>query len=121
MKKIIFSLLYFLITSVTSAQMAIGEWQAHLAYNNVTQTAPAGNLIYAVSDGALFSYNTEDQSISLFNKVNLLSDTGISYIKYSSIHNTLIIVYKNSNIDLLINESIYNIPDFMCFPLFFSW
>ncbi|SHF12835.1 Two component regulator propeller [Bacteroides luti] len=113
MKKIIFSLLYFLITSVTSAQMAIGEWQAHLAYNNVTQTAPAGNLIYAVSDGALFSYNTEDQSISLFNKVNLLSDTGISYIKYSSIHNTLIIVYKNSNIDLLINESIYNIPDFM--------
>jgi hypothetical protein len=93
--------------------MAIGEWQAHLAYNNVTQTAPAGNLIYAVSDGALFSYNTEDQSISLFNKVNLLSDTGISYIKYSSIHNTLIIVYKNSNIDLLINESIYNIPDFM--------
>lgn len=113
MKKIIFSLLYFLITSVTSAQMAIGEWQAHLAYNNVTQTAPAGNLIYAVSDGALFSYNTEDQSISLFNKVNLLSDTGISYIKYSSIHNTLIIVYKNSNIDLLTNESIYNIPDFM--------
>lgn len=113
MKKIIFSLLYLLITSVTSAQMAIGEWQTHLAYNNVTQTAPAGNLIYAVSDGALFSYNTEDQSISLFNKVNLLSDTGISYIKYSSIHNTLIIVYKNSNIDLLTNESIYNIPDFM--------
>ena len=113
MKKIIFSLLYFLITSVTSAQMAIGEWQTHLAYNNVTQTAPAGNLIYALSDGALFSYNTEDQSISLFNKVNLLSDTGISYIKYSSVHNTLIIVYKNSNIDLLINESIYNIPDFM--------
>ncbi len=113
MKKIIFSLLYFLISSVTSAQMAIGEWQTHLAYNNVTQTAPADNLIYALSDGALFSYNTEDQSISLFNKVNLLSDTGISYIKYSSIHNTLIIVYKNSNIDLLINESIYNIPDFM--------
>lgn len=113
MKKIIFSLLYFLISSVTSAQMAIGEWQAHLAYNNVTQTAPADNLIYALSDGALFSYNTEDQSISLFNKVNLLSDTGISYIKYSSIHNTLIIVYKNSNIDLLTNESIYNIPDFM--------
>jgi len=113
MKKIIFSLLYFLISSVTSAQMAIGEWQTHLAYNNVTQTAPADNLIYALSDGALFSYNTEDQSISLFNKVNLLSDTGISYIKYSSIHNTLIIVYKNSNIDLLINKSIYNIPDFM--------
>jgi len=113
MKKLIYSLLLFLITSSTFAQMAIGEWQAHLAYNNVTQTAPAGNLIYALSDASLFSYNKEDQSISLFNKVNILSDNNISYIKYSSTHNALIIVYKNSNIDLLINETIYNIPDFM--------
>ena len=113
MKKIIYSLLLFLITSSAFAQMAIGEWQAHLSYNNVTQTAPAGNLIYALSDASLFSYNKEDQSISLFNKVNILSDNNISYIKYSSTHNALIIVYKNSNIDLLINETIYNIPDFM--------
>ncbi len=113
MKKIIYSLLLFLITSSAFAQMAIGEWQAHLSYNNVTQTAPAGNLIYALSDASLFSYNKEDQSISLYNKVNILSDNNISYIKYSSTHNALIIVYKNSNIDLLINEDIYNIPDFM--------
>ena len=65
MKKIIYSLLLFLITSSAFAQMAIGEWQAHLSYNNVTQTAPAGNLIYALSDASLFSYNKEDQSISL--------------------------------------------------------
>ena len=113
MKKIIYSLLLFLITSFAFAQMAIGEWQAHLSYNNVTQTAPASNLIYALSDASLFSYNKEDQSISLYNKVNILSDNNISYIKYSSTHNALIIVYKNSNIDLLINEDIYNIPDFM--------
>jgi len=113
MKKLIYSFLLFLITHSAFAQMAIGEWQAHLAYNNVTQTAPAGNLIYALSDGALFSYNKEDQSIRLFSKVNILSDNNISYIKYSNSHNTLIIIYKNSNIDLLINDNIYNIPDFM--------
>ncbi len=114
MKKIIYSLLFFLlITSSAFAQMAIGEWQAHLAYNNVTQTAPAGNLIYALSNDALFSYDTEDQSIRLYDKVNILSDNSISYIKYSNTHNALIIVYKNSNIDLLINDNIYNIPDFM--------
>lgn len=93
--------------------MAIGEWKAHLAYNNVTQTAPAGNIIYTLSDGALFSYDKEDESIRLFDKTNILSDNNISYIKYSSTHSALIIVYKNSNIDILINENIYNIPDFM--------
>ena len=113
MKKLIYSFLLLLIAHSSVAQMAIGEWQAHLAYNNVTQTAPAGNLIYAISDGALFSYNTEDESIKLYSKVNILSDNNISYIKYSSTHNTLIIVYKNSNIDLLSNENIYNIPDLM--------
>ncbi|BEG99968.1 ABC transporter substrate-binding protein [Bacteroides sedimenti] len=93
--------------------MAIGEWGVHLAYHNVTQTAPAGNLIYAISDGSLFSYDKKDQSISLYNKVTVLSDNNISYIKYSNIHKTLIIVYKNYNIDLFSNGEVYNIPDLM--------
>jgi hypothetical protein len=112
MKKLIYSFLLFIITSSAFAQ-AIGEWQTHLAYNNVTQTAPAGKLIYTLSDGALFSYNKEDESIRLLNKANILSDNNISYIKYSNANNALIIVYKNSDIDILINEEIYNIPDFM--------
>lgn len=93
--------------------MAIGEWGVHLAYHNVTQTAPAGNLIYAISDGSLFSYDKKDQSISLYNKVTVLSDNNISYIKYSNIHKTLIIIYKNYNIDLFSNGEVYNIPDLM--------
>lgn len=113
MKKLVYSLILCFITTSLSAQMAIGEWSVHLAYHNVTQTAPAGDLIYAISDGALFSYDKKDQSISLYNKVNLLSDNNIGYIKYSNAHKTLIIVYKNSNIDLLINGKISNIPDLM--------
>ena len=112
MKKLIYSFLLFIIASSAFAQ-AIGEWQTHLAYNNVTQTAPAGKLVYTLSDGALFSYNNEDESIRLFDKVNILSDNNISSIKYSNANNALIIVYKNSNIDILINEEVYNIPDFM--------
>ncbi|WP_353330916.1 two-component regulator propeller domain-containing protein [Bacteroides sedimenti] len=113
MKKLVFSLILCLITISLSAQMAIGEWGVHLAYHNVTQTAPAGNLIYAISDGSLFSYDKKDQSISLYNKVTVLSDNNISYIKYSNIHKTLIIVYKNYNIDLFSNGEVYNIPDLM--------
>lgn len=113
MKRILYSFVFLTIAIKSFAQMQIGEWQAHLSYNNIIQTAPAGELVYGLSDGALFSYNKKDQSVQLYDKINALSDNSISYIKYSKTHNTLIIVYKNSNIDLLTNGKVYNIPDFM--------
>lgn len=97
----------------SSAQMAVGEWRAHLSYNNIIQTAPVGDLIYGLSDGALFAYDKKDQSIQLFDKINSLSDANIGYIKYSKTHSTLIVVYKNSNIDLINKGTVYNMPDLM--------
>lgn len=113
MKRILCNFVLLVIAIKSFAQMPIGEWQAHLSYNNIIQTAPAGEIVYGLGNGALFSYNKKDQSIQLYNKINSLSDNDISYIKYSKAHNTLIIVYKNSNIDLLTNGKVYNIPDFM--------
>lgn len=54
------------------------------------RTEPAGNLIYAIGNGSLFSYDKEDTSIQCYWKGNLLSDTDISYIAYNK-------EYKNIN------------------------
>lgn len=112
MRRKLFSILFSLMAIHSFAQMAVGEWQAHLSYNNLTQTAPAGKLIYGLSDGALFAYDKEDQSIQTFDKINSLNDNSIGYIKYSEPLKMLIIVYKNSNIDLLVDGKVYNISDF---------
>lgn len=114
MKKYLLSLLIFTSFITHSYSQAIGEWRAHLAYHNATFSIPVDNMIYVLSDHSLYSYDTEDTSIKTYDKVNYLSDTEISHIAYSKPHKTLIIVYKSSNIDLLINdEETYNISDFM--------
>lgn len=115
MKKLFFIILLFsLVCQNTLYSQAIGEWIIHMAYHDATKTAPAGNLIYVLSDGSLYSYDTEDTSIQTYNKTNYLNDVIIKDIAYNKTYKTLLIVYDNSNIDLLINnEETFNISDFM--------
>src|ERR1035437_6712617 len=44
-------------------------------------------------------------------RINGLSETGISSISWSEENKTLTIAYTSTNIDLLVNKVIYNIPD----------
>ncbi len=104
--------LFFYQNSIYS--QAINEWTIHMAYHDATKTAPAGNIIYVLSDGSLYSYNTEDSGIQTYDKTNYLNDVVIKDIEYNKTYKTLLIVYDNSNIDLLINnEETFNISDFM--------
>lgn len=115
MKKYIFIFHILLLCNIHSTySQAIGDWTIYMAYHDATKTAPADNLVYVLSDGSLYSYNTEDTSIQTYDKTNYLNDVEIKDIAYINNYKTLLIVYKNSNIDLLINnEEIFNIPDFM--------
>lgn len=118
MKKylIICILLFFVSNSIHSIR--IGEWQAHLAYNDATQTIVAGNIVYVLSSGSIFTYDIEDTSVYTYDKVNTLNDNEVKQIAYNKANKTLLIVYQNSNIDLLINDrEAYNIPDFMNKPM----
>ena len=64
MKKAIFTLIYIFVTigTIFAQQQAIGNWRSHLSYHNVTYTEPAGEIIYALGNNGLFSYNTDDTS-----------------------------------------------------------
>ena len=115
MKRIL-TLLFFstIITTLAFAQQAIGSWHSLLSYHNVSKVEPAGELIYTIGNGGLFSYDKEDESVSTYCKENLLNDTNIKDIAYSKPNKTLVIVYNNGNIDLLVNDSeVYNLPDYM--------
>ena len=116
MKKAIFTLIYIFATigTIFAQQQAIGNWRSHLSYHNVTYTEPAGEIIYALGNNGLFSYNTDDTSIQCYEKANPLTDTEITHIAYSKEYKTLIIIYSDKNIDLLVNNrDVYNLPDYM--------
>lgn len=102
----------------TMAKAAIGEWNAYMAYYDITDIEPAGNTIYVLSSGSLFSYNVNDQSISTYDKVFPLNDTGISHIAWCNSSKKLVIIYNNQNIDILGNNNeVVNISDYSNKPM----
>jgi len=104
----------FLLASVSfsiSAQLAMGKWRTHLAYNSVSQIAQSENKIFAVSQGALFSVSKQDGSLEFYSKLNGLSSSNITQIEYDSSNKQLLIVYSNGNIDVLGTGGVTNIPD----------
>ena len=95
------------------AQNAIGEWQTHLSYHSPTRSEVIGSKLFILANGGLYAYDKEDTSIRTYSKSFPLSDTEIYHIAYQQAYKTLIMVYSNANIDLLVDEEdIYNLPDY---------
>ena len=114
MKKNIFILGLFIsvIYFNSSAQLAMGKWRTHFAYNNVSQIAQSENKIYAVSEGALYSVDKQDGGMEFYSKNNGMNGSNISRIAFDSANKELLITYSNGNIDIMTSGGIVNMPDF---------
>ena len=96
---------------VIAQDIAIGQWRDHLPYNQAREIAVAGKLIYTVAEGNLFYFNTETTELIKCSKATGFSDIDVSSIAYDKSTKTLVIAYKNTNVDLLIDNKIINISD----------
>ena len=103
MKKLIVALLLCIIQH-TLCIAQIGTWRNYLAYDDVQQIQAAGNYLFVRASNALYQYNRQDQSIVTYDKTNGLNDTDITQIRWCQQAKRLIIVYQNSNIDLIDTE-----------------
>ena len=89
-----------------------GKWKLYQSYNTVTEIERVGHVIYVLASNSLFSYNINDQSVQIYDKINYLSDSGIAHIAWCKTAKRLVIVYNNSNIDLLEeNGNVVNVSD----------
>lgn len=108
-------LLTFLVCSLSMlsafSQPVLGEWTDYQSYAHAKYVVDAGDKIYCVTEGGLFSYDKTDNSIQKLSTINGLSDVGVQRLAYSSEHNVLMITYQNANIDLLIGNEVYNLSD----------
>lgn len=103
-------ILHFLILSFFHSSAQVGTWRHYLAYHEVQNICEAGNDLFVLASNGLYQYNLDDQSITTYDKTNGLSDTQIRHIAWSSQAKRLIVVYDNSNIDLIeTNGNVTNI------------
>lgn len=115
MNKIITGLFLFLIflflNKMIFGQTAIGEWREHFSYNKAINISESEDKIYVGTEKAVFTYDKYDGNIEKLSKITGLSDVGISVIKYNLNTNSLFIAYKNSNIDIIKNDMVYNFSE----------
>ncbi len=113
MKQKITLLFLFCLAFVASrSQTQIGDWTNYQSYAKALQVVEAGDKIYCVTNGGgLFVYNKSDNSVKKLSTLDGLSDVSISGVAYHESKDMLLIVYSNSNIDLLEGNRIYNLSD----------
>ena len=109
MKRLYF---FILICLLSISQLYANDWRIYASYHNATKAVRCDSRIFVLANGNLFSYDTEDNSVELYDKTNALSDFGIQDIAYSATEKRLVILYENGNIDLLgMNNTRWNMPD----------
>jgi len=94
-----------------SAQNRPGTWQDYLSHANAVKVADAGDKIFCVTEGGLFYVDLEGYSVNKITSADGLSDVGIQTIAWSEELKLLLVVYKNSNIDLVYENRVVNLGD----------
>jgi hypothetical protein len=110
MKRFLAIPVLFLFT-FSQGQTPVGSWSDHLTYNTAKSVAAGNENIFASTGTSIMVYNKEFAELKKISRVNGLTETGISTIAWSEENKTLIIAYSSTNVDLLKNNVIYNIPD----------
>ena len=89
------------INALAQDGVGIGNWRTHMPYQNVISVETLGSKVYAATNYEIFTYDKEDYSLHILNKINALSDIGISKMRCNEALNLLVVAYTNANIDLI--------------------
>ncbi|AUP79188.1 type IX secretion system anionic LPS delivery protein PorZ [Flavivirga eckloniae] len=93
-------------------------WKGHFSYNNIKDVSSGNNRIYAASENAIFSLDTQTNEIEEINTVNGLSGETISTIYYSETYELLVIGYENGLIEIVFDndDAIISVVDIINKP-----
>ncbi len=94
-----------------SAQIPVGSWQDRLSYSSSHYLAAGNDKIFSSAGASLLIIDSQTEITSKLSKANGLTETGISAIGWSEQEETLVIVYRNTDVDLVKRGRITNIPD----------
>lgn len=88
-----------------------GTWHSYMSYYEPQQIVKAGsNDLFVRASNGLYQYNLTDHSITTYDKMRQLNDSYVEIIAWNQKAQRLIVVYNNSNIDLIdLNGQVTNI------------
>ncbi len=88
------------------------RWETHFSYNNATAIEDAGDMVYALSYGAVLAINKETEETTPLSKLTGLNGGGIVNICYNPDTRKTLLLYQNGLIDIIYPDGeIKNMPD----------
>lgn len=93
------------------AQPAIGQWRDHFQYKHTIAVVQGNSDVYCATTSAVFKYNGSTGETERYTKVNALSDVNVQSLGWNSQLNTLVVGYRNGNLDLITQGSAVNMSD----------
>ncbi len=113
MKYILNFCFIFLLAFAAKAQdnTPIGTWRMHLPYNSVRQIIETEKQLYVLAEKGVYTFDLKSGEVTLLTKVDGFSETDVVSMAYSEQYNTLVLAYENTNIDILKDGVIINLPD----------
>lgn len=112
-KVLCFFLLLIFVADSGKTQIPLGSWREHLPYRNALQIAISKEKVYCSTPFSLMVLNGKDNVVERLSKINGLSEIGIATIAASELSGAVVIAYRNSNIDIIEGNSIFNINDIL--------
>lgn len=108
-----FYILFLVLTDCFSQQTIppLGQWRDHLPYHSAIDIAEGDGKIFCATPYSLFSVDLTENSVERMSRLTGLNETGVSAIHYDAVSRKFFIAYKNSNIDIIYRNDIFNVPD----------
>ena len=113
-RKLLLPLLLMLVSLTGLAQNGVGDWCLHVPFisDKVTTAYETRRCVYYLAGNNLFRLDKETNENESMNVLNDLSDMKVSDIYYNSRKDYLVVVYSNSNLDVILSDgSVVNMPE----------
>ncbi|MRX47876.1 type IX secretion system anionic LPS delivery protein PorZ [Pedobacter puniceum] len=103
----------FLLVSnwVFGQQVGIGQWQVYLPFFNASSVDINEEEAFCATSGGLFTVDKNTKEVQKFSVLDGFASSDIKLVKWNTSTKQLFIVYQNSNIDVLDEGKLHNLPE----------
>ena len=101
MKKLLSIYIFFFVVCFSAQTDYSNSWEDFFSYNNVKDFVKKDNVVYALTDNAVFTYNIVSDEINKLSSIQGLSGETTSSIHYNETYKRLVIGYENGLIEVV--------------------
>lgn len=111
--KHLFTLILCIFSFTHTWAEGVGTWTYYNAYNGISEVdSISSKYIFVLSSGNLYRVNKDEWSVQTYDRISGLTDVGIKTMAWNAATKLLVLIYDNSNIDLMSREGdVTNVPD----------